>query len=44
MEQDCDAALTQIEARQYADSLYGYRTILRYGVAFYRKSALVKKG
>ena len=44
MEQDCDAALMQIEEKQYAEGLYGYRTILRYGVAFYRKSALVKKG
>ena len=44
MERDCDAALTEIEVRQYADSLYGYRSILRCGVAFYRKSALVKKG
>ena len=44
MERDCDTALTQIEARQYADSLYGCRTILRCGVAFYRKSAPVKKG
>ena len=44
MEQDCDAALRQIEEKQYADGLYGYRTILRYGVAFYRKSALMKKG
>ena len=44
MERDCDTALTEIEVRQYADSLYGCRTILRYGVAFYRKSAPVKKG
>jgi DNA-binding GntR family transcriptional regulator len=44
MEQDCDAALAQIEEKQYAEGLYGYRTILRYGVAFYRKSAMVKKG
>ena len=44
MEQDCDAALRQIEEKQYAEGLYGYRTVLRYGVAFYRKSAMVKKG
>ena len=44
MERDCDTALTQIEARQYADSLYGCRTILCCGVSFYRKSAPVKKG
>ena len=44
MERDCDAALAQIEEKPYADALYGYRTILRYGVAFYKKSAMVKKG
>ena len=44
MEQDCDVALAQIEEQQYAEGLYGYRTILRYGVAFYKKSAMVKKG
>ena len=40
----CDEALRQIEANRYAgdDSLYGYRTILCYGIAFYRKGALVK--
>lgn len=43
MERDCEAALRQIEEKQYAEGLYGYRTILRYGVAFYRKSAMVKK-
>ena len=43
MEQDCGAALRQIEEKQYAEGLYGYRTILRYGVAFYKKSAMVKK-
>ena len=44
MERDCDAALAQIEEQKYGEGLYGYRTILHYGVAFYRKSALVKKG
>ena len=44
MEQDCDATLAQIEEKPYGDALYGYRTILRYGVAFYKKSAMVKKG
>ena len=43
MERDCDAALAQIEEQKYAEGLYGYRTILRYGVAFYKKSAKVKK-
>lgn len=44
MERDCAAALAQMEGKPYADALYGYRAILRYGVSFYRKSALVKKG
>jgi hypothetical protein len=44
MERDCDATLAQIAEKQYGDALYGYRTILRYGVAFYKKSAMVKKG
>ncbi|MBQ9564262.1 MAG: AAA family ATPase [Synergistaceae bacterium] len=41
----CEDALAQIAEKKYAedDSFYGYRTILCYGVAFYRKSALVKK-
>ena len=41
----CDEALRQISKNRYAedDSLYGYRTVLCYGVAFYRKSALVRK-
>ena len=43
MERVCGEALEQIAARRYAedDSLYGYRTILCYGIAFYRKQALV---
>ena len=43
MEHDCQEALGQIAEKQYAQGLYGYRTVLCYGVAFYRKSALVKK-
>ena len=43
MEQDCQEALKQIVDRQYAKGLRGYRTIQCYGVAFYQKSALVKK-
>ena len=41
----CDEALRQISKNRYAEdeSFYGYRTILCYGVAFYKKSALVKK-
>ena len=41
----CDEALRQIETNRYAedDLLYGYRTIVCYGIAFYRKGALMKK-
>ena len=42
MEQDCRSALKQIDENQYAEKLYGYRQVLRYGIAFYRKTALVK--
>lgn len=44
MEADCGAALEQIDARKYADGLYGYTQILCYGVAFFQKEALVRKG
>lgn len=46
MEQGCDAALLQIEKRSYEADLYreGYRKFLKYGVCFYRKECLVKKG
>ncbi|MDE7015984.1 MAG: hypothetical protein K2P65_00210 [Lachnospiraceae bacterium] len=46
MEQGCDAALLQIEERSYEADLYreGYRKFLKYGVRFYRKECLVKKG
>ena len=43
MERDCREALDQITGKKYAEGLPGYRTILCYGVAFYQKSALVKK-
>ena len=44
MERACEEALEQIAEKRYAedDSFYGYRTILCYGIAFYRKEALVK--
>ena len=39
----CDAALRQIEARQYAEDLRDeYDEILCYGIAFYKKRCLVK--
>ncbi|MBQ9526073.1 MAG: AAA family ATPase [Fretibacterium sp.] len=45
MERVCGEALEQIAARRYAedDSFYGYRTLLCYGIAFYKKDALVRK-
>ena len=45
MDRVCGEALTQIAEKKYAedDSFYGYRTILCYGVAFYKKDALVRK-
>ncbi len=43
MESDCDDALEQILNKKYAQGLKGYRQIMCYGIAFFRKSALVKK-
>ena len=43
LERDCDEALRQIAKERYAEGLYGYRRILCYGVAFYKKQARVKK-
>ena len=44
MEADCKAAIGQIASRNYADGLYGYgyTQVRCYGVAFFRKKALVK--
>ena len=40
----CDAALCQIEARQYAEDFRDeYDEILCYGIAFYKKRCLVKR-
>lgn len=38
----CDQALAQIEEKGYAKGLDGYRQIMCYGIAFYKKEALVK--
>ena len=44
LEMSCDAALQQIEDRQYAkDFADDYDDILCYGIAFYKKRCLVKK-
>ena len=46
MEADCRAAIKQIAVQQYADGLcdYGYTQVRCYGVAFFRKKALVRLG
>ena len=44
LEASCEAALQQIEDRQYAkDFADDYDDILCYGIAFYKKRCLVKK-
>jgi ribosomal protein L25 (general stress protein Ctc) len=42
--QKCDDALTQIEEKKYETELRaeGYKNILKYGVAFYKKNCMVK--
>ncbi len=43
MEQDCREALAQIERRQYGKTrLKGYRTVMKYGAAFFEKECLIK--
>ena len=44
MEKECKKALLQIEEKQYARKLErsGFRKVIRYGVAFYKKECLVK--
>ncbi|MBQ3800089.1 MAG: hypothetical protein II837_07330, partial [Treponema sp.] len=41
---DCGRALEQVDTRKYAEGLYGYTQVLCYGVAFFQKEALVRKG
>lgn len=43
MEKDCEKTLGQIVKNQYSEKLEGYRQIMCYGVAFYKKTAMVKK-
>ena len=44
MEKTCDEALKQIVDKEYAKNLdTGFKTVLCYGIAFFQKSALVKK-
>lgn len=43
MQKEEERALNQIEEMRYADGMYaqGYQKVIKYGVAFYRKSCLV---
>ena len=44
MSADCDEALKQIEDKGYARSLEpGYEKFIKYGIAFFQKSAMIKK-
>ena len=44
MEAKCDEALVQIDSNDYAQPLItdGYRPILKYGIALYKKGCIVK--
>ena len=42
MDTDCDKALRQIMDKEYSKGLEGYEVIC-YGIAFYQKSAQVKR-
>ena len=44
MERECISALKQIEEKQYARKLErsGFKTVHRFGIAFYKKECLVK--
>ena len=46
LDEKCREALRQIEDRRYEEALRqeGYQDILKYGIAFYRKECMVKKG
>ena len=43
LDKDAETALQQIHEKEYGLELEGYRTIIRYGVAFCRKTAKVMK-
>lgn len=42
MEYWCNQALNQIREKGYAEGLDGYREVLCYGIAFYKKEALIR--
>lgn len=44
MSQDCEAAVDQVQVKKYANEfLDGYKTVICYGIAFYRKQCLAKR-
>ena len=44
MEKSCDEAMKQIADNEYAKDLdAGFETVFCYGIAFYQKSAMIKK-
>jgi len=42
MERDCEKAIVQIKEKEYAKDLDGYKKVMRYGISFYKKQAMVK--
>ncbi len=42
MDKDCDRAIEQIITEKYLEGLYGYKQVLCYGIAFFRKQAKIK--
>ena len=42
MDKMADLALEQLKDREYGSDLEGYSKVVGYGVAFFRKEALVK--
>ena len=46
LESECQKALKQIEEKQYAQKIEhdGFQNVQRYGIAFFQKKCLVKKG
>lgn len=45
LQQDCEAALAQMDTRQYAKQfLKGYQTVMCYGAAFFEKECLFGQG
>ena len=46
MSDKCDEALSQIEEKQYDAELIeeGYNNIVKYGITFYKKDCMIKRG